>query len=98
MEEIACCQLRQGYDLDAGVSVEKKEREGNKKMNDLGGRTIRVEPEKPIFLLLIGTDIDQGCCPLCAIDVLEFFQKDLDFLSVWSVLGDQMEALGFFDR
>lgn len=50
--------------------------------------TIGVEPEKPILLLLIGPDIDQGCCPFCAIDVLELFQKDLNFLSVWGVLCD----------
>ena len=60
--------------------------------------TIRVEPEKPILFLLIGTDIDQSCCPFCAIDVLEFFQKDLNLLSVWCVLGDQMKAFSFFDR
>lgn len=71
---------------------------GDGNMSNWGMHTIRVEPEKPILLLLIGPDIDQSCCPFCTIDVLELFQKDLNFLSIWSVLGDEMEALGIFDR
>lgn len=56
-------------------------------------QTIRIKSKKPIFFLLIGTNVDDGSGPLCIVHFLQFLKEDLNFLSVGSTLSNQVEAL-----
>jgi hypothetical protein len=48
----------------------------------------------PIFLLLVGHDVDDRGGPLGAVYVLELFKQDLDGLAVGSVHGDEVDTFG----
>ena len=48
----------------------------------------------PIFLLLVGHDVDDRGGPLGAVDVLELLEQDLDGLAVGGVHGDEVNAFG----
>lgn len=67
---ISCCNMCLVIDLRHTVGVESDEylvSEGHMNAMSL------FLPQKPIFLLLIGLDVDQGRRPLCTIHILEFF-------------------------
>lgn len=87
MEGSGCCRRGLGYGL-CDVSNE---------VNFTGDDwecTVRVEPQEPLFLLLVGHDVDEGSGPLGSICVLELFEQDLDGLAVGSVHGDEVNAFG----
>ena len=56
--------------------------------------SIRIEPQEPLLLLLVGANADQGGCPFGLVCIFQLLQHDLDLLSIGSALGDEMEALG----
>lgn len=56
-------------------------------------QTIRVQAKEPILLLLIGHDVYQRRRPLRIVDILQFFKKNLNFLTVRRTLSNQMESL-----
>ena len=55
-----------------------------------GGSTVRVDSQKILFLLLIGTDVDEGGRPFGVIYIFQFLQQNLNFLPIGRVLSDQM--------
>lgn len=77
----------------------------------VSSRTIRVQSEEPVFLLLVGHDMallllvlgpflletrpNAHLClgPFGAIEVLELFKHDLNFLSIGRVHRDEMKSL-----
>lgn len=56
-------------------------------------RTVRVEAQEPLLLLLIGHDIDERCRPFQTVEVLQLLQQDLNRLAVGRAHRDQMNAL-----
>lgn len=56
--------------------------------------TVRVESQEPLFLLLVGHDVDECSGPLGSVGVLELLEQDLDGLAVGSVHGDEVNAFG----
>lgn len=62
-------------------------------MSGFSAFTVRVESQEPFLLLLIGHDVDERGGPLGAIGVFELLEEDLNCLAVWSVHGDEVDAL-----
>lgn len=40
--------------------------------------TIRIQPEKPVFFLFVFVEVNQACRPFKAIDIFEFFEKNVE--------------------
>ena len=49
-----------------------------------GNPTVGIQAEEPLFLLLVGGDVDQRRRPLGAVGIRKLFEEDLDFLAVGS--------------
>ena len=50
--------------------------------------TVWVEPQKPVFFLLIGHDIDERGRPLNVVHIFQFLQEDLNLLPIGRALGN----------
>lgn len=57
-------------------------------------RTVRIQSQEPILLLLVCHNVDDRCCPFRLVHLLQFLKQDLNFLTIGCALGDQVEALG----
>lgn len=64
-------------------------------VDDDGDAAIGVEAEEPLFLLLVGHDVDEGGGPGGSVEVVELFEEDLDGLAVGGVHGDEVKALAW---
>lgn len=60
-------------------------------------RTIGIESEEPVFLLVVGHDVNQCGCPFDAVDILQFLEIDLDGLAIGRGHGQKMDAFGILD-
>lgn len=54
-------------------------------------------PILPVFLLLVGRDVDKSGRPLQAIGIFQLLEEDLNGLAIGCVLGDEMDAFGILD-
>lgn len=50
-----------------------------------------------LFSLRVWRDAHLGHGPLCAIDILELLEHDLDFLPIGRIHGEEVEALAILD-
>jgi len=58
---------------------------------------VGIEAQEPFLLLLIGHNVNDSSGPCRAICLSEFFEKDLNCLTIRSALGDEMKAFGLLD-
>ena len=62
-----------------------------------GDAAVGVQAQEPVFLLLVGHDVDEGGGPGDggrAVGVFELLEHDLHGLAVGGVHGEEVEALG----
>lgn len=85
-------ELDQVQDLRRGF--DHRERGRLRVVHERGDPSVRVEPEEPFLLLLVGHDVDQRRAPFRAVNVVELLEDDLRRLAVGRVLRDEVQALG----
>ncbi len=89
------CELQEVQHLCG--RLDDRKRRGLRVVDQHGDSTVGVQAQEPLFLLLIGHDIDECGGPFCTVAVGKLFKEDLCGLSVGSVLCDEVEAFGFGD-
>ena len=76
---------------------ETRKRRGLRVVHQHGDTTVRVEAQEPLFLLLVGRDVDDRGGPLGAVGIPEFLKHDLCGLAIGSVLCYEVQAFGLRD-
>jgi len=56
--------------------------------------TVRVKPQEPLLLLVVGHDVDESGGPLGTIDVLQLLEQDLNSLAIGGVHSEKVKAFG----